>query len=51
MAILGLLSLAYDIDSLEISSYRNVEGILIKVRSIGKDVNSSYIKRKGTHIP
>ena len=34
----------------KIGSYRTIEGNLIKVKYIGKDTNSSYIKRKGTYI-
>ena len=34
--------------SLRTGSQRNIEGNLIKDKYIGKDVNSSYIKRKVT---
>ena len=32
---------------MRIGSYRSMEGNLIEVKYIGKDVNTRYIKRKG----
>jgi hypothetical protein len=37
--------------SLEIVSYQIIEKTLIKVKCIGKYVDLSYTKRKGTNIP